>query len=917
MNIQNETIRINIDINDNAVKNLNNVILDLNDALGTLNTSIGNIQSTLNNLSSSSGSVNATSNPFGILALAMWALNVDSVKIRDNLSSLTKTTLPALSSELSITNKGIGGLATAFTTTTKKIGGTKVALGLFKLALKAIPFMLAIMGIQQLFNAIGTLVTRLNETLDPADEFRIRMERIGIPTRFFTAKIEQLEEELARLNECANATPEELAKIERELNSAHAAVTSMTGGIGLVRNEFNEWVPAIIDANDETVFFTSRLEQLRHEFNRSKRTTDQSSQAYEENMSALRSNSRIVGSHIDTVSRLTRQTNLTATEQIELAESVRFLDGHFTDLNIRICEETGLLNQSISSLRSRASTSDVLAFSTNSLAYAQELMNDLTEESLDLNRQYDDVREIHSRMGEVYREVTSLLADQGIEMEQLIFRQHLLGDSTDILSDSTEALNELREMGIITAEGEIDAILQLKEMHEDYTDQLSLVSEEIATNATNREQAAERVIAAEELMSQAAYFHTTTLEDLSDTQRSVVNRLVGYWETYAAAGRDMFNQLEKDTSLSLYEMANNMEHNRELTAQWSENLAILAERYGEEFADHMRSMGVESAGYVYAMVNDTEGHTARMAENYRLSAEQASENLNNSLGEGYEDLIRLTEDKVGQTRTTLSNEIESANFAEVGIGITRGLLDGVEQGSFDYYERLAELARRGQEAYKAENAQNSPSRVYKGFGEGVIQGLIQGIESLQAQSTNSMKQVAQNMKRTYKNANREYTNIGRDVMSGLNQGLQNGESGVMNTARRIADNVARTMRNALQINSPSRVMREQIGRQIPAGVAAGIDKYADYALDSVYDLGKELTKVDLPSLNDIISIGPSMSLASVGGGTRSSTHDSHITNNNYDRLFEGANIHWHNKEDIRKTMQEIAWATQREKANMW
>ena len=49
----------------------------------------------------------------------------------------------------------------------------------------------------------------------------------------------------------------------------------------------------------------------------------------------------------------------------------------------------------------------------------------------------------------------------------------------------------------------------------------------------------------------------------------------------------------------------------------------------------------------------------------------------------------------------------------------------------------------------------------------------------------------------------------------------------------IADNISRTMQQALQINSPSRVMREQIGRQIPAGVAVGIEKYSDYAIDSV------------------------------------------------------------------------------------
>ena len=104
---------------------------------------------------------------------------------------------------------------------------------------------------------------------------------------------------------------------------------------------------------------------------------------------------------------------------------------------------------------------------------------------------------------------------------------------------------------------------------------------------------------------------------------------------------------------------------------------------------------------------------------------------------------------------------------------------------------------------------------------------------------------SQTIKETFRSGLSDFDAIGRHAMDGLNRGLQNGEAAVMAHATRIANNITRTMRNALAINSPSRIMREKIGRFIPEGVAAGIDKYSDTAVDSAYELGDDLKGVDL------------------------------------------------------------------------
>src|SRR5699024_5780413 len=82
----------------------------------------------------------------------------------------------------------------------------------------------------------------------------------------------------------------------------------------------------------------------------------------------------------------------------------------------------------------------------------------------------------------------------------------------------------------------------------------------------------------------------------------------------------------------------------------------------------------------------------------------------------------------------------------------------------------------------------------------------------------------------------QFGSIGAQAMSGLNSGLWGGKARVMATARNIANSVASTMRSALRIHSLSRVMRDEVGVEIPEGVAEGIERNAASvykALDSL------------------------------------------------------------------------------------
>ncbi|WP_342489174.1 tape measure protein [Cytobacillus sp. FSL W7-1323] len=71
------------------------------------------------------------------------------------------------------------------------------------------------------------------------------------------------------------------------------------------------------------------------------------------------------------------------------------------------------------------------------------------------------------------------------------------------------------------------------------------------------------------------------------------------------------------------------------------------------------------------------------------------------------------------------------------------------------------------------------------------------------------------------------TKIGEDLISGIVKGIGNGFGWVKDKIVELGGNITSWASSILKIKSPSRVMRDKIGKWIPAGIAVGIDEDAD------------------------------------------------------------------------------------------
>src|SRR5690606_16043380 len=75
--------------------------------------------------------------------------------------------------------------------------------------------------------------------------------------------------------------------------------------------------------------------------------------------------------------------------------------------------------------------------------------------------------------------------------------------------------------------------------------------------------------------------------------------------------------------------------------------------------------------------------------------------------------------------------------------------------------------------------------------------------------------------------------IGKDIIRGLIDGIGSMASAVVDKVKSIGNSIKDGFKKVLGIASPSKIMRDEIGRWIPEGIAVGIDKNKKSVLNSM------------------------------------------------------------------------------------
>lgn len=170
---------------------------------------------------------------------------------------------------------------------------------------------------------------------------------------------------------------------------------------------------------------------------------------------------------------------------------------------------------------------------------------------------------------------------------------------------------------------------------------------------------------------------------------------------------------------------------------------------------------------------------------------------------------------------------------EAGVKLIFSLAQGILQNLPEVLSAIGKVLVK----LLAKIAENLPKLLesgYKLIGQ-LAAGLIKAIPKVISATINTIKSIVSEF------GNYDWLSIGSNIISGIINGLKAGISAIVDAAKEVAKAALDAAKSALGIASPSKVMRDEVGKWIPEGVAVGIKANMDAVPEALDDLKNQTT----------------------------------------------------------------------------
>ena len=209
----------------------------------------------------------------------------------------------------------------------------------------------------------------------------------------------------------------------------------------------------------------------------------------------------------------------------------------------------------------------------------------------------------------------------------------------------------------------------------------------------------------------------------------------------------------------------------------------------------------------------------------RTLLETEYQNAENALTTYLENVANGTEKFNEDTLSQLVSNVKSVydQGTEIGANVGDGFIEGLDGSKIALFEEEDSLLENFINNAKTALDIHSPSGIFEEIGENTDLGMAKGVNARSGDVANEGTSLVKMFVARFDTLRHQMQNIGVNAINGIIEGLRSAEGRLMEKARNLANSIATTMKKALDIRSPSRVFRNQIGRNIPLGVAEGID----------------------------------------------------------------------------------------------
>ncbi|VLF28448.1 phage minor tail protein [Streptococcus pneumoniae] len=578
-----------------------------------------------------------------------------------------------------------------------------------------------------------------------------------------------------------------------------AALTALTGPIGLVVTGIGlvvgvcvtlwQWLTA---ESEETKRLKSEQEELVKSTDQLTDSVKQSAKERQKNLESVKGNTESYQKLADEIVQLSQKTNKTAADKKNLKKKIDALNASVSGLNLAYDKNSDSLSHNSDQIKARISAMEA----ESTWETSQKNLLDIEQKRAEIGEQLNQIAEQRKKWNE-----ESNVSDS-VRKERL---QELNDKETELKNTQTELQTEYEK-----------------------TSQVQQAASEAmaaaAENGSNRQ--------------------VVAYENMSKSQQKAIDDMRTKYNELLETTTNMFEQIKYKSAISVDEMIANLQKNQEAVNNWATNLNTLAERgVNEGILAKLQAMGPQGGLYVQELVNASDEKLATLNEVFTQGGESAMNGLTAGMDTGALGITDKIKGIVQSQVSSLQEEIAAADFSSLGQEIPNGVSQGIEQGASTAGESSKNMANDIKESFTSEMDINSPSRVFNEYGGFITTGLAEGVDKGTNQPVSSVTNLANQIKKPFDSLQSDFTYIGEMAMSGLNAGLWNGSGSVMATANSIAERVKATIKSALDIHSPSRAMRDEVGRFIPQGIAVGIEADAGVVEKSMLRL-KESMMID-------------------------------------------------------------------------
>lgn len=148
------------------------------------------------------------------------------------------------------------------------------------------------------------------------------------------------------------------------------------------------------------------------------------------------------------------------------------------------------------------------------------------------------------------------------------------------------------------------------------------------------------------------------------------------------------------------------------------------------------------------------------------------------------------------------------------------------------------------------SALNTIKTVVSSVWNGIKSAISNAVKGVKTTVSTGFKDIKNSVVNIFTGLKTKLVSVGKDLISGLWNGINDKFNWLTSKVKGFANNVTDKLKSFFGIKSPSRVFRDEIGKQLAAGVAEGITENTDTAAAAAEEMGEQVLAAAEKRLKD-------------------------------------------------------------------